>query len=242
MTEKQLKITIYTLFAIVLIAHTGAWKALLYKQQEWLNVPPAPTLTQANIQFLSDKQFAYRIYGLQIQNFGDTGGRTTAFKDYNYDHVIDWLRLEDNLDSKSSHIPFLAAYYFSSTQDLNQLRQIVEYLEYVGQRPYDEHWRWLVQAVFLSKTKLEDYQLAKQVADTLARVYRPEDMPAYALQMPAFIEADMGSKEAAYNILMSILKSSVSDLHPNEVNFMKDYICNRILEGEERTKHPLCQE
>jgi hypothetical protein len=29
-------------------------------------------------------------------------------------------------------------------------------------------------------------------------------------------------------------------MHPNEVNFMVDYLCSRILDKEEAKLHPLC--
>lgn len=236
----QLK-TAYIVLVVILVLNAFSWNKLRYVQQEWLNVPNSPTKEDLAVSYLSDLEFAYRSSALKIQNFGDTGGRTGRFQDYHYDNLMGWLFLMDELNDKSSHIPFLGAYYFSATDKKDQLRLLTNYLNYVGHRPYDEHWRWLVQAIFIAKHNLKDYSLAKQYAENLARLYRPNDMPAYTIQMPAFIENDLGDKEAAYTILMSILKSSASDLHPNEVFFMKDYICNRILTEEEKSEHPLCQ-
>ena len=42
--------------------------------------------------------------------------------------------------------------------------------------------------------------------------------------------------------MIEVLKESAQDLHPNEVYFMKDYICERILDEEEAAIHPLCME
>jgi len=51
----------------------------------------------------------------------------------------------------------------------------------------------------------------------------------WAKQMPAFILQAEGQSELAYKIMLNILISNVDTLHPNEINYMQDYICNTLL-------------
>ena len=44
-----------------------------------------------------------------------------------------------------------------------------------------------------------------------------------------FILQEEGQSELAYKIMLNILISNADAMHPNEVNFMTDYICNTLL-------------
>lgn len=137
-------------------------------------------------------------------------------------------------------MPFLAAYYFSGTQNPEQLYPVVDYLRVVGKYPEADKWRWLGQAVILAKHKLKNQPLALELAQELAATYRP-GMPAWPKQMPAIVASDMGDKELAYSLMVEILKSSADTMHPNEVNFMVDYICNTILSPVQKAGDALCK-
>ena len=49
----------------------------------------------------------------------------------------------------------------------------------------------------------------------------------------------MGDDEAAYLFMRGLLAESHEGMHPNEVNFMVDYICNR-LDIPQARNDPLC--
>ena len=59
--------------------------------------------------------------------------------------------------------------------------------------------------------------------------------------MPAMIKLEQGDKQSAYQMTIRILQDGAEDMHPNEVNFMIDYLCNRILDKAESVNHPVCQ-
>ncbi len=86
-----------------------------------------------------------------------------------------------------------------------------------------------------------DLDLAYSLAQELASIEK-EDMPGWTKQMPAFILNAKGDKETAYAMLIELLKSSAQDMHPNEVNFTRDYICTRILEPSKAQANPICQD
>lgn len=207
---------------------------------EWGNVPPAPSQDFAASYGLGDASFAYRINGIMIQNLGDTGGRVTALKDYNYEELAKWFFVQDSLDARSSFIPNLAGYYFAAVQEPKMYRPVIDYLVMIGTRQGREQWRWLAQAVFMARFKMEDMDLALELAKTLATLEDPDVAP-WARQMPVFIQNARGEKEAAYALMLEILKTSAHKMHPNEVVAMKYYICQRILEKEEAKDNPLCE-
>ena len=142
----------WVLMALVL---TSALAVYTYKMREtWPGLPTASSESAALFYGYGDVQLSYRNIGLMLQNAGDTGGRVTNFKDYNYQMVEDWLWLTDKLDPLSNYVPGLAAYYFGAAKKPGQLAHLVDYLAHVGLNTDvdsgSEHWRWLAHAIFLA--------------------------------------------------------------------------------------------
>lgn len=227
--------------AFALLLNIVFWFSVRDIRQEWGNVPPAPELKYAASYGVGDSSFSYRLNGLMVQNLGDTGGRVTALKDYDYDSLAQWFFVQDSLDPHSSYMPYLAAYYFSAVQNPEKFRPIIDYLKEVGQRPEGEKWRWLAQAVFMARFKMNDMDLALELAEVLAQS-EAEDVPAWARQMPVFVLNAKGNKMGAYALMLQILKTGADKMHPNEISEMKKYICTRILDKEDARDNPLCVE
>ena len=231
------------LYAILFFAVTlniAVWSSSHLQFTRWPNVPPPPGEIGVTASFLGDKAFAYRVWGMALQNFGNTGGDYRPLKNYNYTHLGQWFDLLDRLDPHSDYVPLLAAYYFGGTQNpKEQLPPVIEYLEKVGSYPEGEKWRWLAQAMYLARHKMEDMPEALRLAKELAAMYRP-GMPAWTAQTQALIATEMGDKQAAYMLLRTMLATEAEHMHPNEVNFMVDYICTKILTPEQAPHDPLC--
>ncbi len=225
---------------LALILNITFWFSVRDMGARWGNVPPPPDIKYAASYGLGDASFAYRINGIMIQNLGDTGGMITPLEDYNYETLSNWFYLQDHLDQTSDFTPYLAAYYFGSVQNPSLLPPLLNYLSDVGGRSYGEKWRWLAQGVFLARYKLKDLDKALKMAEFLADT-KNDNVPAWVRQMPAFVLSARGEKEAAYAILLEILKSRGENLHPNEVNATKAYICTRILDKKEAKSNPLCE-
>ena len=233
-------ILVKTVFLFAVIANVTVWAYARDVQARWLNVPPVPSEAGAISAGLGDPQFAYRTIAIMLQNLGDTGGRTTRPKDYNFERLAGWFALVDKLDPHSNLVPSLAAFNYSNVKDPQKMQYLVEYLAHVGQNPEGNKWRWLAQAIYLLRFEMNDQEKALEYAHLLASFDYP-DMPGWVHQMPAFIMTNMGKKEAAYALLLELLKTKAQDLHPNEVNHTRDYICTRILEESEAAKNPICQ-
>ena len=65
-------------------------------------------------------------------------------------------------------------------------------------------------------------------------------MPAMMMQMPSFVQLGIGDKEASYRIMTELLREEADNMHPNEDNFMVDYICTRLLTAAQKDSDPLC--
>lgn len=231
---------VYLCFALAVIANIAFWTVSHHKRSIWRNVPPAPSAEGAAAMGLGDPQFSYRAQGLMLQNLGDTGGRETALKAYDYAALEKWFYLADALDERSNYVPMLAAWYFGATTVPEQMGHVVNYLERVGQRPYGEKWRWLAYSVYLAWHGMGNTDRALGLANLLARGTAP-DMPEWARSMPALVLTARGDKAAAYTILMGILSSDAKKMDPAEVNNIRYYICNQILDPQARKADPLCE-
>jgi len=227
----------FAVFVFFLISMIFSWFWTKDIKAQWLNVPPVPSEHTASFIALGDDQMAYRFYAVMLQNLGNTSGEFQSLKNYNYEQLNRWFFTLDQLDERSDAVPLLAAHYFGSVLDKEKLSHIYDYLATVGQRPIGEKWRWLGHAVFLARHISKDTDKALELANLLAANESP-DLAEWAKQMPAFILADTGDTQAAFEIMMNILVSNVDTLHPNEINFMTDYICNKILKDDVTIEKP----
>ncbi len=234
---------LYTILSTLLLSvalNIGLWSHYRDVRPEWSNVPPVQSYESASFSALGDTQMAYRTIGLMLQNLGDTGGRTVGFIDFNYNRLGQWFDLAHRLDPRADFLPFLAAFYYSGNQHTAELLPIVEYLQKAGSVPQDQKWRWLAQASFIARFKMDDLDLSLKIARKLAALEEP-DMPSWAKAMPAYILNAQGEKQAAYDIMISYLKSGEGHLHPAEVNATVTYICTQILTTEQGAQNPLCK-
>lgn len=237
---KSSEYIVFAVFAVVLLFNMGFLYRAQSIQAKWANVPPAPSASSASYAGLGDKEFAYRSYGLMIQNLGDIGGRDVSLNAYNYKRLADWFYYMNALDPKSNYIPFLAAYYFGGSGKPDGMAAVTDYLVKIGDSTEGDKWQWLAQAVFIARYKEKNLPKALDLAHKLAALYH-DGMPAWTLQMPALVESAMGDKKAAYDIMMGILKNDADNMDPTEVNFMIYYICERILDEKDAAQHPLCK-
>lgn len=227
--------------AVIVMLNGALWFSVRHTQAQWGNVPPVPSHFSATLPALGDKQYAYRLLATFMQNLGDSGGRTTSLKDYNYERLGDWFMLGHSLDPYSNTLPSLAGYVFGGSQNPALLAPIVDYLEVAGAVMKPQKWRWWMQAIFLARHKMEDMERALNIADKLAN-RDEEGLPAFTRQMKAFILNNQGEKEAALTLMINLLKSEGENLHPAEVNAIKFYICEQILSDVERKTHELCEQ
>jgi hypothetical protein len=187
-------------------------------------VPPVPGELVIKATSFGDEQLYFRMLGMEIQNAGDSFGRFTALKEYDYPKLYQWFTLLDKLDNKSDYIASIAGYYYSQTQNTPDVIHVVKYLDEHSSRYPEKKWWWLSQAVYLANHKLKDKKLALDLAYKLAAT---PGIPMWAKQMPAFIHEQLGEKHEALLIIKNILDNH-KDLTEYELNFMNYFIKDRL--------------
>ncbi|MGQ0527194.1 MAG: hypothetical protein ACT4OY_04080 [Alphaproteobacteria bacterium] len=230
---------VFIIFACVFLLNAvfaaGAWNL----KAKWLNVPPVPGEHTANFAGLGDSELAYRSMGIMLQNLGNTAGRTVPLLHYDYARLVQWFFLTRKLSPHSDFVPYLASFYFAAVQDKDKARALVDYLRAAGTSAEPNSWRWLAQAVYIARFQVKDFDLAYRLADKLAHHPDP-NLPLWAKQMPVFILNERGDKEAAYILLVSIMKDGLGKLPLQEINALRDYLCKQVLTEEEGRADPLC--
>ncbi len=227
----------FIFFIAFLAINIAFWQKSKNIQKEWPNIPYAPTLEETKIIHLGNEQLAYRIYAAALQNMGSVDGRSISLKDYDYSRLYEWFSLTYELDPKSDVVPLLAAYYFGGINDSEKLEYVLGYLEIVGSSPLGEKWRWLGHAVYIARHIMNDNDRALQLAYKLAGNKNP-DLADWAKQMPVYILEDQGDTELAYKIMLNLLITNAENLHPNELFFMQDYICNNLITKDSNLSDP----
>lgn len=213
------------LYAFLLL-QVGLWTQTQKVVPDMGIVPPVPSALSVKALALGDEAFYFRTQALKIQNAGDSFGRFTALKKYNYEKLYHWFTLLDSLDSQSNFVPAMAAYYFSQTQNTPDVRYVAKYLEEHSEKDLYNKWWWMGQAVYLANHKLEDKEWALSLAKKLASTPR-DDIPLWAKQMPAFIYEQRGEDQQALLIIADIL-NNIDNIKPGELNFMRYFIEDRL--------------
>lgn len=232
----------WLVLCLVLCLNIVFWIETRNVLPEWNNVPPVPSsAAKAGLPGLGDAQAAYRMYGYTLQNLGNTGGLYENLKKYDYAMLERWFSVAHALNPRSDFVPVLAAYYFGALDGYpDKTAHVVSYLAMAGEDPYPQKWRWLAQAVYLARYQERNLPRALELAERLASLETPT--APWARQMPAFVQLDMGNREAAYEVMVRMLATEGDRLHPNEVNFMREFICTRTLEKADAAKNPLCRD
>jgi len=196
-------------------------------------VPEVPNVRIVKI--FGDDEFYFRYKGLVIQNSGDSFGRFSPLKDYDYAKLYKWFRLLDEVNNKSNYIPSLAAYYYSMTQNTQDVIHIINYLtEHADQNPNDKWW-WYYQAIFLADNVYGDKNLAINIAKKMKEL-SPDTALLWTKQMLPILLAKNGNESEALQIITSILHDHENkNIGDDEIDYMKFFI-KKMLKKRERKK------
>lgn len=186
-------------------------------------VPPPPGKEELAALKMGDDQFYFRLLALQMQNTGDTYGRFTALKEYDMGRLSQWFRMLDTLDRRSDMMPAMAAYYFSQTQKIEDVRPLVDYLYDHATDDIEHKWWWLLQALYLAQHKLQDMDYALKIAQ---RLLHPA-VPIWAQQMAAVVHEKRGEMEDALAIMESI-KDNAEQMDEKDLRYMVYFVKERL--------------
>lgn len=224
---------LWALFALLIGAQAAFALTHRGDRPGLVHLPPPPTPLALSAMAMGDDQTLYRALLLDLFLSGDGGGRVQPLMTFDYQRVAGWLRALGPLAPRSHLLPAMAALYYGLTPDHDDLRQMVMVLLDRGRRDPSLNWRWLAQATFLARHRLDDLPLALEIAHVAAQARGP-GVPLWVRQLPAFVLAAMGQDEAARMLIKSILDSE-TNISPAELRFMQMFIAGGYFAPRDKT-------
>ncbi len=193
-------------------------------------IPSPPNINTLKILSFGDKEFLFRILALRLQNSGDVFAGFLSLKNYDYSRLNAWFKVIDSLNDRSNLIPSLAAYYFSQTQNKNDINYIIDYLDWRASKDINANWWWLFQASNLAQNELKDDKKALDLALKLAQNTNPQ-APLWTKQMPAIIYAKQGNDCMSFKIIENLItqnQKGIRKISVEEMNFMRHFIDDKF--------------
>lgn len=221
----------YSLLLVAVSMQVGYWYETRDIQPDFTIVPDVPGKSALHALTFGDDEFFFRVFALSLQNSGDTFGRFTALRYYDFNKLYLWFTLLDELDAKSNMMPSMASYYFAQTQNTADVRYIVDYLYSHSVRDVEHKWWWLLQSIYLSMHKLNDLDLAIKVAKPL----QDDKVPVWARQMTAVVYEKRGEMDDAIKI-METIKENVKDIPDADLKYMTYFVKERAKQMEKINK------
>jgi hypothetical protein len=222
-TSPQRWLKNYGLLVLFLALQSAFWLQTRAIKPEMGVVPDVPGRTAVHALAFGDDEFFFRVLAFNIQNAGDTYGRFTSLRHYDMRKLYHWWTLLDDLNPKSNMLPAMACYYFAQTQNVADIRYIVDYLYEHSTRDVPAKWWWLMQSIYLSQHKLQDMDLALKVSQPMVN---PE-VPAFAQQMAAVVREKRGEFEDALSI-METIRDNAKHIKESDLKFMTYFIEERL--------------
>lgn len=227
----------YLALVLCVFLQMGFWFQTRDIRPDLTVVPDVPGRTAVRALAFGDDQFFFRSLAFMLQNAGDTYGRFTALRYYDFNKLYLWFGLLDDLDPKSNMIPSLATYYFAQTQNESDVRYVVDYLYAHATRDVANKWWWLLQSIYLSMHKLNDMDLALKVSKPMVN---PE-VPAFAQQMAAVVHEKRGEMEDALHV-MEVIKNNAKNITDADLKYMIYFVKERLDKLENMEKQGLLKQ
>jgi hypothetical protein len=208
----------------------GKWVGTKNITPEMEIVPKVPSEEMLKAFSFGDDQISFRYNGYKLQFAGDTFGRVTPLKDYDYGKLYHWWKLLDEIDSVSNLVVYYVAYYWSASQKPKRhVPYVVDFLEEHSDKHPEKKWWWYSQAVYNAKFKLNDDKRALEIAKKLADLPKNVDMPIWTRQLQAFIYERKGEYEKACDIIVNVINDfHDGSINEGEANFMFYFVQDRL--------------
>lgn len=206
-------------------------------KREYLAPVPSPAAQDA--MAFGDREFLHRMFALEVQNAGDTGGRIVPVKNYDFSRVVGWLEVLERLDPKSMFAVGMADGYFGLSQEIKNVEPIVRFMmRDVALNPQDR-WRFLYGAIYLARHRLHDNALALEAARQLAG-YDFDGIDGWAAMTPAFILEDEGKYRDAMDVIRSMQERFKGRLKQDDEAWAESYLVflAKVESGERRPRKP----
>ena len=188
---------------------------------------PPPNMLAAHAVSLGDDEFFFRSRSLLLQHTGNLDGTVTPYNQLNYVNLQAWLGFLDCFNPAAQITPTMAMRLFGNTQNGSDTRYVIDYLEQRALARPGDNWRWLGEAVYLARFRLQDLDRAQGLAQELASL--PLDLPGWTRDLEIFVLNQRGDKIEARQKL-ALLSATLTS--PYEQRWAS-YYQGRILGGGE---------
>jgi tetratricopeptide (TPR) repeat protein len=208
----------------------GFWQGTKSIRPDLEIVPVAPSKEMLKAFAFGDEEITFRYNAYMMQFLGDTFGRVTPLKDYDFARLYKWWSVLDEVNSLSDQVVYVVAYYYSSTQNKKRdIPYVVDYLEQHSDRNPSLKWWWYYQAFYGAKFELKDDKRAIAIADKLANLPKELDMPIWTRQLKAFVYEDKGEYNQACEVIINVIKDfGDSKINQGEMNYIFYFITDRL--------------
>ena len=182
--------------------------------------PPLGQETYRHLSMGSPQLLSYWL-NIKLQLHDTQVGRYFNYRRMNYDRLVRWLTEISDLNPLSEYSMLMASRMYSQVNDKEKLRKILQFIVSRFNDDPELHWRRLAEASVIARHKLEDLDLALDMARMLASQPRDAAIPFWARDLKFLVLAEMTEYEAAITIIRALLASnSISD--PDELRFLKE--------------------
>jgi len=182
----------------------------------------------------SEQLFSY-LLAMRLQLHDNQAGEHIRYRKIDYLILVDWLNQIQRLNGRSEYPMMLASRVYSQTRDKGRLRIILAYIDRAFMDYPQLHWRHQAEATVIAKHKLDDLELALQMAQKLSDQPKSVIMPRWARDMQFLLLGDLNEFETALVILDALLKSdAVKD--PDEKFFLEEkllYFQQKLSESQQ---------
>ena len=230
LTKPRREILVLSVLIITVFLVINLWRdSAQYNTPKIMKLPDAPTESAIKFVAASDHAFSYRLLVFWLQQFDVQSGQYISYRDLDYQKLIDWLGVLNQLEASSQYPELLAARVYSKVADNSRVKLMLEYVYQRFKKDPVKNWRWLAEATITAQHKLKDQTLALKYATALAEE-KSEEIPMWAKDIRLIILENMGELEQV-RLLIGGLIATKTVTDPHEIRFL-DLMMKRI---EEKT-------
>lgn len=217
------------IFIVLMLVQIFFWYKYSSIQAELDVVTTPPNEKTMRAFTFGDNEFYFRLKSFQVQNMGDTFGRFTSLKKYDYKKLYGWFVELEKLNYMSNYLPSLIAYYFSQTPIKEDKMYVVKFLEQHALKNPEKKWWWLYQASYIANYEIKNRDLAIKLATKLRNV-APDTAPLWTKQTAGIFLAQKGDSCEAIRVISEVMnereRNNVKSLDEKEeeLNYMKFFL------------------
>jgi hypothetical protein len=167
----------------------------------------------------SDRLLSY-LLAIRLQLHDNQSGKHMRYEQLDYQKLTHWLEQITALNPHSEYPTMLASRVYSQTNDKQNMRLMIDFIQASFTRDPQLHWRRMTEATILAKHKLGDLSLALSLAEQLTTQPIDVVMPQWARDMQFILLGELNEFEAGIAMIVAMLESGSLE-NADERRFLK---------------------